>query len=239
MKRLLPAVLCAAALTTVLTLSGRAFAAEDAPADAAPKPDLITNAWKLDFKYATPNTIAIEHADGSVDWYWYMTYKVTNYDHSELFFDPRIVIQDDAGRIVTANLGVDTSVFKAVRDLVRNPLMMSPVEVPGRLFKGEEFARESVAIWPVNQKDVDAFKVFVGGVYGETKPVLDPATGEPIMVPVIDVLTGEQKKDIDGSPLMQPLQTHRTKLLSYKTPGTTETRQAPEIELVEEKDVMR
>ncbi len=239
MKRCFPALLCAAALTGTGFLPSPALAQDDTPQPAAPQPDAVTNDWAFDFEYDTPTTIAIEDADGTVHWYWYMVYSVTNYDQDELFFDPRIVIQTDSGKIVKANLGVDTAVFRAVRDHVRNPLLKSPVEVPGKVLKGEDWTRQSVAIWKVTKADVDAFRVFVGGIFGETKAVTDPATGEPIMVPDINALTGEPKEDGDGNPVMKPLELRRTKLLHFETPGTTETKQNPTITLKEEKDVMR
>lgn len=244
MKRLLPAVLCAASLTAAPLLAP-AFAqddaapARDAPTDVTPQPDAVTQDWSFDFEYATPDTIAIENPDGSIDWYWYMTYKVTNYEEDELFFDPRIVIQSNNGEIVTANLGIDTTVFKEVRNLLENPLLQSPLEVPGRVFKGDDYARQSAIIWKVSDEDIDHFKVFVGGIYGETKTVNDPSTGEPIMVPVVNALTGEEVKDEDGKTVMQPLQVKRTRMIHYKTPGTTESVQDPSIQLIEEKDVLR
>lgn len=237
MKRCLPALLCAALSTA--TFVPACLAQDEAPKDAAPQPDAVTHDWKFDFTYATPNTIAIENADGSLNWYWYMTYKVVNTTEDELFFDPRIVVQNDAGQIMTANLGIDARVFRAVRDLVRNPLLMSPIDVPGRVFKGEDHARESVAIWPVSKDDVDEFKIFIGGIYGEIKNVTDPTTGKPVMVPVVNALTGETRKNPDGTTMMQPLELYRTKLLHFETPGTTESKQNPEIKLAEEKDVMR
>ena len=237
MKRLLPAVLCATTLSLGLPY---ALAQEDeAPKDVAPQPDAVTQDWSFDFEYAQPDTIAIENADGSVSWYWYMTYKVTNFEEDELFFDPRIVIQSDNGEIVTANLGIDASVFKEVRNLLENPLLLSPIEVPGRVFKGENYARQSAIIWEVSEDDIDNFKVFVGGIYGETKTVTDPSTGEPIMVPVVNALTGEEVKDDAGKTVMQPLQVKRTRMIAYKTPGTTEQVQDPSIQLIEEKDVLR
>lgn len=239
MKRLLPAVLCAAILSAAPLLAP-AFAQDDAaPTDFTPKPDAVTQDWSFDFEYSTPDTIAIINPDGSVDWYWYMTYTVTNYEEDELFFDPRIVIQSNNGDIVTANLGVDTTVFKEVRNLLENPLLQSPLEVPGRVFKGEDYARQSAIIWKVSDEDIDSFKVFVGGIYGETKTVTDPSTGEPIMVPVINALTGEVVKDEAGKDVMQPLQVKRTRMIHYKTPGTEENRQDPAIQLIEEKDVLR
>lgn len=240
MKRLLPAVLCAATLYAAPVLAP-AFAQQDgeAPTNATPKPDPVTQDWSFDFEYTTPDTIAIKQPDGSIQWYWYITYKITNFEEDELFFDPRIVIQSDNGEIVTANLGINTTVFKEIRNLLKNPLLLSPIEMPGRVFKGKNYTRQSAIIWKVSDEDVDNFKVFVGGIYGETKTVKDPATGEPIMVPVIDALTGKPQKDADGNDVMQPLELKRTRMLHYKTPGTTESRQDPAIKLVEEKDVLR
>lgn len=239
MKRLFPAVLCAATLCAGPVLVPVLAQDGDAPVDVTPKPDPVTQDWSFDFEYTQPDTIAIINPDGSVDWYWYMTYKVTNFEEEELFFDPRIVIQSDNGEIVTANLGIDATVFKEVRSLLENPLLRSPTEVPGRVFKGENYTRQSAIIWKVSEDDIDQFKVFVGGIYGETKNVTDPATGEPIMVPVIDALTGEPEKDAEGNDVMQPLQLKRTRMIHYKTPGSTESRQDPEIMLIEEKDVLR
>ncbi|MEO0474856.1 MAG: hypothetical protein AAF085_02635, partial [Planctomycetota bacterium] len=234
MKRLLPAVLCATTLSIGLSC---AYAQEaDAPKDVTPQPDPVTQDWSFDFEYTTPDTIAIENADGSISWYWYMTYKVTNFEEEELFFDPRIVIQSDNGDIVTANLGIDISVFKEVRTLLQNPLLQSPLEVPGRVFNGENYTKQSAIIWEVSEDDIDNFNVFVGGIYGERKTVTDPNTGKPIMVPVINALTGEEVKDESGNTVMEPLELKRTLKISYKTPGTNENRQDPEIQRTDEKD---
>lgn len=241
MKPLLPAVLCCAAALTATPLSPNTVHAQESAetASAVPQPDAVTHDWKFDFKFSKPDTIAVENAEGGVDWYWYMTYTVTNYDYDELFFDPKIVIQDNTGRIVTANLGVGTRVFDAVRNLIENPLLVSPLDVPGRVLKGEDYARQSVIIWKDAKKDIDSFRVFIGGIYGESKVVNDPSTGKPIMIPVIDALTGKPKVGKDGEPLMQPLLVHRTRMLRYTTPGTTIVPQDPSIRLAEDRDVMR
>lgn len=239
MKRLFPAILCAAALFAGLPLSTGYAQEEDKPTSPIPQPDPVTLDWVFDFEYATPSTISVKDSDGNVQWYWYMTYKVTNTTEDELFFDPRIVIQNDAGEIIKANLGVDTRVFNAVRKLLENPLLLSPIEVSGKVFKGQEYARESVAIWKATKDDVDQFKVFFAGIYGEVKIVNNPNTGAPIMVPVIDAISGKPVMDADGKPMMQPLLVRRTRMIHFKTPGTTETRDNPVIELKEEKDVMR
>lgn len=238
MMRSLPALLCAAALT-LPSAFGPAFAQDDAPADPVPQPDPVSLSWSFDFEHSTPDTIAIPNGDGSYSWFWYMTYSVTNFDEPELFFDPDIVIQTDAGQVVPANAGVDARIFNAVRNHLRRPLLLSPAEAPGRVFQGPDYTRQSVVIWPANQEDVDQFRIFVGGIYGETQPVIDPATGNPIMVPVMNVLTGEQQTDVDGDPLYEPLLLHRTLVLHYTTPGTTTSRQDPSIRLESSRDVMR
>lgn len=238
MKPMLPAILSAAALIAAIPAPTTVHADQEA-ASPVPAPDAVTHDWAFDFKFSQPDTIAIDQPDGSVQWYWYMTYKVTNYNDDELFFDPKVVIQNNTGEIVTANLGVDANVFNQVRNLVRNPLLVSPLEVPGNVLKGDDFARQSVIIWKASKKDIDAFRVFVGGIYGEQKTVTDPSTGEPIMIPVIDPLTDKPKTDHNGKPMMQPMLVTRTKMLSYETPGTVISLENPSIELEEEADVMR
>lgn len=248
MKRTLPAALCTTALLTGLgaclgtalaPLPALAQEAEENAAPDTPRPDAVTHDWSLEFTHSAPNTIAIEKADGSVDWYWYITYKVTNYTDDEVFFDPKIVIQNDAGKIIKSNLGIEEKVFNAVRKLVANPLLRSPLEMPGTVLKGEDYARRSAMIWKADKEDVDEFRVYIGGIFGEVKEVIDPTTGKPVMVPVIDALTGKPKTDASGDPLMQPLLARRTRMLHYRSPGTTINLQKPSVELVEQKDVMR
>jgi len=238
MKRMLPALLCAAALS-LPSAFGPAAAQDAAPVDPVPQPEPVSLSWAFDFEHSTPDTIAIANGDGSYDWYWYMTYKVTNFDEPELFFDPNIVIQNDAGEIVAANAGVDSRIFNAVRTLLEKPLLLSPGEAPGRVFMGEDYARESVVIWRATQQDVDQFRIFIGGIYGETQPVIDPNTGQPIKVPVMNILTGQQQTDENGNPLFEEVLLHRTLMLHYSAPGTTTSRQDPSIRLEASVDVMR
>lgn len=236
MKRSLKALLCAAALFAAHT---PALAQDEEQSSVTPQPDAVTHDWAFDFEHAAPDTIAVEDPDGKVRWYWYITYKITNYDSESLFFDPKIEIQNDAGKIIAANKGIDNRVFFAVRKLVENPLLMSPLEVPGRVLRGDDYARRSVIIWEAGEEDVDEFRLFVGGIFGEIKEVMDPTTGKPLTTPIIDPMTGEPKKDSAGHVLMQPLILYRTRMLHYKTPGTTINLQDPSIELVDSKDVMR
>lgn len=230
------ALACAVALPGAL-LAGPALA-QDAPA-GVPQPDLVTASWQFKFSHTPPKTFSVEQADGTVKWYWYFTYKVTNDSREPLRFTPEIIIADDQGRITHANRSISVMIFRELRNLVRNPLLMSPAEIPGQMFPGEDYAREGVAIWPVSEHDVDQFRVFFGGIYGETKTVTDPTTGQPIMVPATNPRTGEPKTDSDGNPVMVPLEVRRVRMMHYDSPGTLERPQDMRADLIEEADVMR
>ena len=223
-----------------------AASAQDAPTGTppeapagVPKPDLVTAGWKFTFTHTHPTTFSVEQPDGTVKWYWYFTYKVVNQTDQPLRFTPEIVISDDQGRIAHANRGINVTVFRKLRDLVRNPLLLSPGEVPGQMFPGEDYAREGVAIWPVSNHDVDQFQIFFGGLYEETKTVTDPTTGSPIMVPATDPRTGEPKTDANGQTVMVPLQVRRVRKMHYDSPGTLERPQEMRADLIQEIDVMR
>ncbi len=161
---------------------------------AYPEPAAVSPSWSLDVEVQTPEAIAIEDVDGSIRWFWYMTYKVVNNTGQDLLFIPEITIANDTGEILTAGRGVPPTVFPAIKERLGNPLLLSPVEVVGKLLQGEDFAREGVAIWPASEKDVDSFTVFFAGLNGETQNAINPLTGESVLV-------------------------RRTLMLEYQTPG--------------------
>ncbi|MEM9415561.1 MAG: hypothetical protein AAGA29_08805 [Planctomycetota bacterium] len=242
MKRILLAMLCAAgvsfsALTPVV--------AQDEDSSGIPEPELVTSSWMLTFTYETPRTIAIEMADGSTQWYWFMTYEVLNdprirnNNRESIFFNPDIIIADDRGGIIHANRNISPRVFPAIKELLRNELLESPAQVSGNMLPGEDFIKESVAIWPVSEDDVDEFSIFIAGIYGETCTVPHPVTGEPMTEPVTDPRTGEPVLNADGEPETRPILLRRNRMLRFVTPGTIRNPQRQSIRLEEEKDVMR
>lgn len=232
------ALACAVSFTGVLLAPTAPALAQSASA-GIPEPDLVTADWKLKFSHTHPATFAFEDADGTVQWYWYFTYKVVNETDEPIRFTPSIVISDDKGRIVHANRGVSVVVFRELRNHIRNPLLLSPAQVSGQMFPGEDFAREGLAIWPVSDKDVDQFQIFFGGIYGETKPVIDPTTGEPIQIPALDPRTGEPRTDANGQPVMVDFEVRRVRKMHYDSPGTLERPQDMRADLIKESDVMR
>lgn len=242
MKRVLLVMLCVACASL---LSPRSLEAQDDGASGVPQPELVTSSWMLTFSYDEPRTISIEQPDGSVKWYWYMTYevlndpRVLNNRRDTILFIPEIIVADDRGRIIHANRGVSPRVFNAIKELLGNNLLESPAQVPGNILPGEDFIKESVAIWPVSEEDVDEFSVFFGGLYGETCTVPHPVTGEPMTETVTDPRTGEPVLDRSGEPMTRPMILRRNRMLHFATPGTVQNPQRQSIELIEEADVMR
>ncbi len=161
---------------------------------AYPEPAIVSPSWSLDIEVQTPEAISIEDVDGTIRWFWYIAYKVVNPTDEDLLFIPEITIANDLGEIVTAGQKVPPTVYPAIKERLGNPLLLSPVEVVGKLLQGGDFAREGVAIWPASEGDVDAFSVFIAGLNGETQNASNPLTGESVLV-------------------------RRTLMLEYKSPG--------------------
>ncbi|MEM8496165.1 MAG: hypothetical protein AAF663_12355, partial [Planctomycetota bacterium] len=175
-------------------------------------------------------------------WYWYLPYKVVNHTNEDRLFIPEVTVMDNHGRIVTAGRKIPQNVYPAIAERLGNELLESPDDVLGRLLQGDDFAKESVAIWPASSRDVDEFTVFFAGADGETKQLLSPSTGEPVLQAAIDPITGEAVLDDEGNPVMQPVMVRRTRTFTYATPGTlssnSKLRLQP-VQLIGESVVMR
>lgn len=181
---------------------------------AYPEPAIVSPSWSMDIEVQSPEAISIEDVDGSIRWFWYIAYKVVNPTDEDLLFIPEITIANDLGEIITAGQDVPPTVFPAIKKRLGNPLLLSPVEVVGKLLQGDDFAREGVAIWPASDGDVDAFSVFIAGLNGETQNVSNPLTGESVLV-------------------------RRTLMLEYKSPGNFTRPQEQSIIAIDRREVMR
>lgn len=236
LSALIPAVLLGVAPQTTAQ-----EASADAPGTFA-QPSIINPTWEFELDAQLPQPIAVPNASGQMVWYWYLPYKVVNNTGEDRLFIPEVSVMDNHGRIVTAGRKIPQNVFPAIAERLGNPLLESPGDVLGRLLQGEDFAKESVAIWPASVRDVDEFTVFFAGADGETKQLLSPRTGKPVMQAAIDPITGEAVLDDQGNPVMQPVMVRRTRTFTYATPGTlisnSKLRQQP-VRLVSESVVMR
>jgi hypothetical protein len=181
---------------------------------AYPEPAIVSPSWSLEVEVTKPAAISIEDVDGSIRWFWYVTYKVVNPTDEDLLFIPEITVANDLGEIITAGENVPPTVFPTIKERLGNPLLLSPIQVVGKLLRGEDFAREGVAIWPAPDGDVDAFSVFIAGLNGETQTIANPLTGESVLV-------------------------RRTLMLEYKSPGNFQRPQDQPIVEDGRREVMR
>jgi hypothetical protein len=204
--------LAAYVLTAYLCLATAVVAVQTT--SAYPEPAIVSPSWSLEAQVQAPEAISIEDVDGSIRWFWFITYKVVNPTEQDLLFIPEITIANDNGQIINAGENVPPSVFPAIKARLGNPLLLSPVQIVGKLLQGEDFAREGVAIWPASEGDVDAFSVFIAGLNGETQNITNPATGESVLV-------------------------RRTLMLEYKSPGNFTRPQEQPITEVGRREVMR
>ena len=163
-------------------------------AQAFPKPEIVSTSWVLDFTYNQPKPIAVTDRMGNIRWYWYMSYKVVNNTGNERILAPEFTIATDSGKIMQANKDVPYYVFSEVKKALKNPYVVSPIEVVDTILQGEDYAKESVAIWPAFNHDVDEYSIFVSGLSGESAHVKNPVTQETVLL-------------------------RRTHMITYKTPG--------------------
>lgn len=208
MKRAVVAVLSLAAVLLCVALGHQSHA------QAFPEPALVTREWKLDFRYETPRPIAVRDVDGTLQWYWYMIYTVTNNSGRDRLLIPEIVVATDTGKVITAGRNVPPAVFNAIRERHRNPLLESPAQMVGNILQGRDFAKTSVAIWPNYSENVNRFSIFVAGLSGETASIAHPLTGDRILM-------------------------RRTIMLDFSAPGDPATPQDQPIVFEGRRDVMR
>jgi hypothetical protein len=179
----------------ILALAGSAISLSGSRLLAFAEPALVTKSWQLEFTFQDPRPIAVRGIDRRVRWYWYIPYKIVNNSGQEQFFVPEFTVATNRGDIITAGRGIPPHVFTAVKKQLGNRLLENPLQISGRILLGEDHAKESVAIWPVFEHDVDYLSIFVAGLSGESAIIKHPLTG----------------KDV-------PLR--KTMMLNYHTPGS-------------------
>jgi len=152
-------------------------------AQAYPEPRIVTDSWQLEFDYDMPRVInVVTEAGQPARTFWYMPYTVTNDTGADQMFIPDIRVLTNAGDIIQAGRNVPPIVFEAIKAEQRNVLLVSPIEVIGRLLQGEDNAKDTVAIWAAPEHDIDAATMLIKGLSGETTVVRHPETGEDIVL---------------------------------------------------------
>lgn len=172
-------------------------AALTASAWGYPEPSIVSRSWQFEFTYSHPTAIAVKDDAGRTRWYWYMTYKVVNNTGAERVFVPSVTIATDDGTIRPANEKLPTAVFDAIKGRERNRLLEPPGMVVDKVLQGEDYARESVIVWPAeSDRDLVHVTVFVSGLSGETATVTNPSTQEQVTLYKVLML----EYDLPGKP---------------------------------------
>ncbi len=222
MKRVAAALLLAAVAIGLFASPART---------AAPKPAAATASWQLDIDIQKPKAIRIKDEAGTRV-YWYMVYKVSNHTGADQLFVPEFTLYTSTGQSLTAGRGVPVDIYGVIKKTVNNPLLRDSISMAGKLLQGDDNAKTGVAIWPDFDFEAGKFKVFIGGLSGETA-ALQLEDGQKVEVHEADVdekVTTVQKDRIILSKTLE---------LDYSIPGEAASRVGTEVTLDKKDWVMR
>ena len=143
-----------------------------------PQPSPSPISWELEFKFHDPQRIEVQLGNtGQSEVYWYMVYTVTNYtERSQMFFPTFQLVTEDL-QVINTDTGISPLVFETIKERHRatHKYLIHPTKAIGELLRGDDNARESVAIWREVDLTVNNFSVYVAGLSGETRFVPNPA----------------------------------------------------------------
>jgi hypothetical protein len=167
------------------TLALLAFQPATAPVGKGPQPSPTPISWELDLRFLDPQRIEVQVPGASApEVYWYMVYTVTNHSGRTQGFFPTFQLVTDDLHVVDTDMGISALVFEAIRERHRrtHPDLVHPTKAIGDLLTGDDYARESVAIWRGVDSDANRIAIYIAGLSGEARvmanPTFDPARPE-------------------------------------------------------------
>ncbi|MFO0973838.1 MAG: hypothetical protein U1A27_10425 [Phycisphaerae bacterium] len=160
---------------------------------AQPRPSITPVRWELTFQPFDLQQISVATRGGTRN-FWYLPYRVVNNSGDDVDFlpliervgeidselppDAAVRRPDVAARMIVqpAIIGGDPAIFRAIKQRLSrtHPLLLSPIEVIGRIRQGLDNARESVAIFEELDPRVNRFTLYVGGLSGERQILPNP-----------------------------------------------------------------
>lgn len=163
-----------------------------------PQPSPSPISWELEFKFHDPQRIEVQLGNtGQSEVYWYMVYTVTNYtERSRMFFPTFQLVTEDL-QVIDTDTGISLLVFETIRERHRatHKYLVHPTRAIGELLRGDDNARESVAIWREVDLTANEFSVYVAGLSGETRFVPNP-THDPAR-PVAELAAGGKVQTVN------------------------------------------
>ncbi len=146
---------------------------------AAPEPSARPPRWEL--KFEVVHDLRLLKIDS--EYYWFMTYLVTNRTGEDQVFVPNAILATDAGDIVKDGEGVPYEITQKIIKLMKSPFLESKNQIIGQLKTGKEYAREGLLVWKAGTlADVRDVRVFFGGLSSDTQVVKNPVTGDNAVV---------------------------------------------------------
>ena len=184
--------LAASALVATATL----MAALPATTLAAyPEPSSVVR-WEL--KFDVVHDLRLINLGG--EYYWFMTYMVTNRTGEDQIFAPIAVMYTDTGDIIREGENVPFEVTQSLLQLMNNPLLESTPQIIGTLRQGRENAREGLLVWKAGSLELTETSIFIAGLSSHTELVANPVTGETSVVRK----TLHRKYRVPGLPVRDP-----------------------------------
>ncbi len=184
----------------------------------APEPDPVPTRWELNFEPGPLRVIRLDRGAAGPQYYFYMTYRVTNHSGNDLIFAPSFDLVTEAGALRRSGRDVPAEVTAEILTMLRNPFLEDQISILGNILQGVENAKDGLVIWPADDLETDTLQVFVAGLSGENKPYV-----------VTDAETGRNKR----------FMLRKTLELNYETPGTLTGRGSMPMELGQTRWVMR
>jgi hypothetical protein len=169
--------------------------------------------WELRFRPG-PMRVHIDPATGRK--YWYFTYVVSNRTGRQRTWAPVLELHSDAGFVQVSGRDVPPRV---VSELMRKLQVRGGAEILdqnqaiGPIAAGEEHARESVVVWPVEDDRITALSLYVTG------------------------LTSRRERLHGFGP--EPVELRQTRRLRYLVPGDLDALRDRPVEMVSEDWVYR
>jgi hypothetical protein len=205
-----------------------------------PEPSPTPISWELDFRYVPPRRIEVQlPGSDKPDVYWYMLYTVINTSNNTQYFYPTFELVTDDLRVIPTDMGINPLVFQAIKERYRrtHPYLVDPTKAIGDLRAGEDYARESVAIWRASDLDVTSFTIYVAGLSGEARVMRNPAYDPD--KPETKVVTDEDGREHEITVNPKYFTLRKTLQLRYALPASEQSRWQMEPRLDDARWIMR
>lgn len=213
-----------AALVSAIAATGFATT----PVGRGPAPSSVPVAWELDMSFSAPQRISVKDEQGNEVVYWYLLYEVVNNNDATIDFFPEFDLVTSSLRVIGTDIGISPQVFEAIRK--RHELtyayLVHPTRAIGPLLKGDDNARQSVAIWRASDTDVTNFHVYISGLSGEARVVSNPTFSSA-------------RGTSSAAQNPRNFTVRKTLALHYRLPGSDRARTSAAPQLVARKWLMR